>query len=118
MNVFNRAFVSIKRNIWKSITLFSLLFLLSSLMVGAILTRSSIHATDENLRAQLPAVATIPESHFIQLDPQVIRQVGDLPYVRAFDYSFTTILNSRELEMVQLEGSDSEIGMAHTFTEG
>jgi len=117
MNFYDRIFISIKRNIWKSTILFLMLFLLSSLMAGAILVRNAILTTDENLRTQLPAVATITELHSRQISPEIIRQIGELPYVRAFDYSFTNGMYSRELEAVKLEGLGGHL-VVHSLTEG
>ena len=118
MNFLKRIFISIKRNIWKSTILFLMLFLLSSLMASAILVRNAVLTTDKNLRTQLPAVATIAESHSRQINPQTIHEVGELPYVRTFDYSFVSRFYSSGLEMVILEGSDDILGASHLPVDG
>jgi len=112
MNFLKRAFISVKRNLGKSITLFLMLFSLSSLMAGGLLVRDAIITTGDVLRAQLPAVTTVGTDWISgrRVDPALIQQIGELPYVRMFDYSLIHRFSSRELEMVQLEGTDTEIG--------
>jgi putative ABC transport system permease protein len=104
MNVLKRAFVASSRNWRKSATLFLLLLILSSFSAGAISIHQAILNTDRNLRQRMPAIVMIahqlsskqaeevyaqtgewPEFEFLTLE--MIRQIGQLPQVRAFDYS-------------------------------
>lgn len=103
MTQFKRIKIQLLRQKGKTLTLFALISLLSSLSAGALLTRQAIMNTDLALRAQLPAVATIHldqdavheeeritgvmPSFVGQLTPTTIREIGELPYVRLFDYT-------------------------------
>ena len=59
MNVGKRAWLGIKRNSGKSLTLLGLVFVLGTLISGAISIRQAIVRTEENLQLSLPAIATI-----------------------------------------------------------
>ncbi|MCL2559204.1 MAG: FtsX-like permease family protein [Turicibacter sp.] len=101
MKLFNRILISIKRQWVKTMLAFSLVFLLATLMAGAISIRRAIINADENLRRQLPAMATIRqdqeaisqafneglELRFESVSGHLIREIGSLPYVNSFDYS-------------------------------
>ena len=102
MNFLKRAILSLKRQLFKTILLFTLIFLLGILMSAAISIRNAIINTDYALRQRLPAIATIHvDEHRLQAEqglsdewiylgsvaPTLIREIGTLPYVRAFDYT-------------------------------
>ena len=104
MNYFKRAFVSVRQHKKKYFILFFTVFLLSSLTASAILIRQAVVATDNALRRQLPAVVTIRVDegtleHYHSSGYEVesvgsvtaslIREIGDSPYVRMFDYNAT-----------------------------
>jgi len=94
--------IHMQRNFGKTVLLFSLIFVLSILSASAIQVRRAVLNTDDNLRRQLPAVATISqdiEAHLnaeseagveISIDAvraDLIREIGELSYVRTFDYT-------------------------------
>jgi len=102
LNVYKRAWVSIRRHFGKVLLLLVLMFLLLTLAAGAISVRQAIVNTDQNLRSQLPAIATLrqdeeaviyeiestglwPELEGVQ--PELIREIGNLAYVEMFDYT-------------------------------
>ena len=99
MSVLKRGFISMCRQPLKSGIFFLLIILLSSVASGAILIKQAIVNTDQNLRLRMPAISTVmqdAESVYEQtgewpereiLTPDIIRQIGELPQVRAFDYS-------------------------------
>lgn len=102
MKNIERAIIQIVRNWGKTLILFLLLFLLSVLSASAILVRHAILTTDENLRRQLPAIATISQdilAHELAnqyagvtlpvdaVRATMIREIGALPYVRQYDYT-------------------------------
>lgn len=102
MNLFKRIFISIKRNLGKSLIIFLIVFLLGILTSGAISVVNAIQLTRDNLRRQIPAVATInPDMEAISnyretygtvptqdmLESTLLESIGELPYVRAFDYA-------------------------------
>ena len=119
MNVARRVMISIKGKIGSSLTLFFIILLLGTLVLASISIRSAIHTTTDVLRTRLPGIATLNSARAEgRLDPSVIHEIGNFSYVRAFDYSLSQLLYSTELTMIQLEGSDSEIGMSPHPTEG
>jgi len=101
MNLFKRATLSIKRKLGRFLIVLACVFLLSTLMSGAVSVRQAIINTDQVLRRQLPAVATLvidSEATFnyfeltgefleVWITPSVIREIGALPYVDVFDYT-------------------------------
>lgn len=102
MNFLQRAMISLRRQFFKTILLFSVICLLGILMSFGFSTRQGIINTDLALRQQLPAVATIhldellleeeraQRGEWVEFDvvtPELIREIGELPYVRMFDYT-------------------------------
>jgi len=99
MNLIKRSLISIYRQPIKSGTFFFVVLLLSMLASGAILVQQAIITTDQNLRMRMPSVSTViqdsnaiyeqtgafPEHEIIS--PDIIRQIGEFPQVRDFDYS-------------------------------
>ena len=104
MNILKRVFVSLSRNWLKSVILFFLLLILSTLIAGAILVHQAIMNTDQSLRRRMPSIVTVshyisseemkeiynqtgkwPEFEFATLE--VIREIAEFPEVRTFDYS-------------------------------
>lgn len=88
---------------WKKTCLLTLAYLITMIAVAASLSiRQAVVNTDENLRRQLPAIATVhvdeeeileardSSSEWIPLEKlsgEQIRQIGHLPQVKAFDYT-------------------------------
>ena len=112
MNFFKRAMTSIKRRPGKSVILLLLVFILGNIISGAISIQQAVGNTEANLRRNLPAVATVNKDWDAQyrhqdttgenineeITPEIIRQLGELDYVKEFDYSATMQLFSSELE--------------------
>jgi len=96
----------LKRKPRKAITLFLIVFLLGVLSSGAIFVRHAIYQTEVNLRAQLPAVATLewaelPDWEFLTPDhleenmqvfellnptTDMVEGIGSLTYVKDYDF--------------------------------
>lgn len=91
-----------KRKQSKYLYLALLVFLMGVLVAGSLIIQDAVRNTDDALRMRLPAVATINlnenrffneiEMHgdyfdFPRLTPPIIREIGSLGYVKAFDYS-------------------------------
>lgn len=101
MNSIRRAVLSIKRKSGRFLIVLFCVFLLSVLLSSAISTNQAILNADLALRRRLPAVATLiidgeaRQNHFeltgefIEegVTPFLLREIGALTYVRAFDYS-------------------------------
>ena len=112
MNFFKRALASMGRRPGKTVILLLLVFVLGNVISGAVSIRQAVLNTDSNLRAQLPAVAVLEvdwqarEAYGLRtgewpdvenLTGDIIRQVGALPYVEAFNYSISTQVSSETL---------------------
>ena len=112
MNYIRRGTVSVLRRPGKSLILLVLLLVLGTLISGAASIRSAIYNTEANLWGQLPAVAALSQdfqgmqAYSMQngdwpeagpLDGDIIMEVGQLPYVRDFDFSLEFALFHREL---------------------
>jgi len=103
------------RNPGKSLILLSLVFILGSLIMGAVSARNAINNTEENLRRQLPAIVMINEDlgailDYFGLEPSEeranrgqltlsdARAIGNLPQVQFFDYTLIGGLESFDLK--------------------
>ena len=115
MNFITRAFVSITRNLGKTILLLLIVFALGCVISGAVAVSQAVQNTDTNLRRELPPIVSIemdhdaaweheqatgmwPETEMLSLEQ--LSQIGTLPYVRNYDVSIGASLSSRELERV------------------
>lgn len=108
MNPLKRAIISIRRTPLKVLLLFSLVLIMGTVVVGAILMNSAIDHTIDHLGQRLPTIMTIEVDTealrergistdemmygetvhlFEHLTSERVREIGDLPYVRYFDYS-------------------------------
>ena len=112
MNIFERALISIRRQYGKTIILVLLIFILGMLITSVIMVKNAIDQTKINLWSSMPAIASISfdfdtaQNHYNEgdflvwetgLNPSEIRQIGQLPYVSNFDYSYIHTFWSDEL---------------------
>jgi len=115
MNFLRRSLTGIVRQPFKSGLLLVLVFLLGTVTAGAISIHMAIHNTDRALRHQTPNLMAIGEESTLMWDyfindldsperlnrgrvsVELVQEVGQLPYVRAFDYSAFGSLSSFEL---------------------
>ncbi|MCL2559660.1 MAG: ABC transporter permease [Turicibacter sp.] len=127
MTIFEKAITSIKRQPVKNITLIVLIFILGTATLGAISVRAAIIATEENMMMRVPTVSTIQvdaASAALELgvsihDPHIwnenrptsddIAAVGQLPYVRAYDFYFFWTFMSSDFEWFVPEVDESRI---------
>ena len=109
MNIFKRGMVSLKRQFVKTIALFFIVLLLGSLTASAISVSRAVQTTEVNLRRRIPAVATVihDNERILEdialygddalpgwegsLSSEMIEAIGNLPYVRAFDYAIMSL---------------------------
>ncbi|MCL1990632.1 MAG: ABC transporter permease [Defluviitaleaceae bacterium] len=111
MHVFKRGFISIIRRPIKFLILFLVTVVLGSLTLGAVSISRAIRQTEVNLLQQIPPVATIRAdtdaivSHFERYDEWleieslnrgIFELMGQLPYVRLFDYAIFAGFYSNE----------------------
>ena len=95
MNLLNRATISIKRRLGKSLILLLLVIVLASAISGAISVTRAISNTEANLRRNMPALVSMELDGFRNWDFEsrtafindVVNTIGALPYVDFFDYS-------------------------------
>lgn len=102
MGIVKRTFRALRSEVKQSLSVMVVFFSMLILASGAISVRQAIINTDVNLRRQLPAIATIhlDEEAFLQfreeasdwvdvdlLTGNMIRDIGSLPQVRAYDYT-------------------------------
>jgi len=112
MNFVKRASFSVKRRASKTGILLLIIMILGTMISGALSIQQAVENAEKNLKRQLPAVVTIepnPDKIFehyeltnepLGIGPltiEVIKEIGELPYVSYFDYFIDTITFSREL---------------------
>ena len=118
MNFIKRAFITVKRTPIKTLILLILIFLLGTLLSGAISIRQGIYKTEANIRTQIPPITTLfwdvlaaQESDGVIRDfvsnwetptREMIMEIGSLPYVLDYDFTTSSSLFSQELELAQL----------------
>ena len=125
MTSMKRAFLHIKRKKGKTVLFFTAVFLLSTFLSLAISGRSSIFSLEERIMMQVPAISAlhfdweaaavahettfVERSIFAQNRPTVeeIAAVGNLNYVRAYDFFLHAQLFSRELDWAIMEIDES-----------
>jgi len=123
MNFFKRAKTSILRSPGKSAILLILVFVLGTIIAGALAVEGAVTSTEENLRRNMPAVISIgvDEQQVIDyirasdspgmptitgMTADLIRSIGTLPYVQDFNYSIETRLGSFEVKLSDREMPD------------
>jgi len=121
MNLFNRAVTNLKRQPVKAGILFILIFVLGTVVSATISVRIAILVTEESIILRAPAVSTIQldvasasedlgipwhERHRVSiyhhLSSDYITEVGNSPYVRAYDFYLRDTLFSRDLEWAEI----------------
>ena len=128
MNFLQRAVKSIIRQFGKNVILLVLIFILSSIIAGSILAEGAIGATEANLRRRMPSIVSVgvdeervieefyltdefPEYEMITAD--LVREIGELPYVRDFDYSIEAPLESFDLRAYGLGQPAGQVDFFH-----
>ena len=122
MNYLKRAITSITRRFGKNTILLILIFILGSIIAGAISASGAIATTEANLRRTMPSIVSlgvdeesvIEEYHnlggefpdYLGVTADLVREVGALPYVRDFNYSICAPLESFDISkyVPEMEG--------------
>ena len=110
MNFFKRSMISLKRKPARNLIFLMVLFLLGSLVSGAISIQRAVESTEGNLLRQVPPVLTIRydwdaiaqewgDSPYIpaSLSLEMIREIGNFPQVKWFDFSIHAFVNTQNL---------------------
>jgi len=112
MTFLKRGILSIFRNLGKSLLLLAIVFFLGLLLSSATFIRNAINQTEVNLRSRLPAIATLDwefraEGYldngiaFLEFPTaEMILEVGQLSYVRSYDFNASSSIISQDLEWV------------------
>lgn len=105
MNIIKRAVINIIRQPIKSLSLLLLITVLGGLLLGGLSMSRAMIATEERLLMQIPAVATLiyngdEISGWDQPTREEIMSVGNLPYVRVYDFTLQTFFYSQELSWI------------------
>src|SRR5699024_6987028 len=116
MNFIKRGFLGITRKKGKSLILLAVIFILGNLISGAISIQQATGNVETNIKDRLGAAATVEvdyeamdamsEEELQGLEIQnvgvdLIKQIGELPYVKYYDYSMSTWLGSESIESYQ-----------------
>ena len=123
MTFFKRAFTSIRRNLGKTILLFLITLILSSVISGAISSNQATENMERNLIDSMRALAMVQADWDLfeeyapnrdewwraALTPELIREVGRLPYVESYDF-FTSYSINSSLLPYEPEGLDDTFG--------
>ncbi|SFL38270.1 putative ABC transport system permease protein [Gracilibacillus orientalis] len=134
MNFLKRGLLSITRRKGKSLILLAVLFILGNVIAGAISISQATANVEESIKDKLGTAATVEldyeelesmdESEMMNfeiqnLDEELINQIGELPYVKYYDYNTTTYLASEEIDsyngMEEEDGEYIEQGMGMEF---
>jgi len=109
MNFSKRAFTSIKSRPLKSLTLFTLVFVLGSIIIGAITIQNAVMSTEANLRNQMRPlvgfemdIASLANddgtfNSALAITTDIARQVAELPQVRQHHYMIGTHFQTQQL---------------------
>ena len=106
MNKIKRGLISILRRPFKTLTLFCFLFLVNLLIIASISVYTAIGRTEDRMYGRLPSIVTL-ENHIdvtfenrVPMTRELINAIGNLPYVKQFDYTFgiTGGVNALDLE--------------------
>jgi len=118
LNLQKRLFVSVGRNLGKTVVLFVLVLALGCVASGAILAKRAAQNASDNIRANLPAIVSIDldqralnehynatgeHADFDNAALEILAEIAALPYVKNYDISTTVGLFSRDLEQVVLD---------------
>ena len=113
LNFPKRSLLYLGKNLSKSLALFLAVFVLGCVVSGAILVRQAMQNADVALRGNMPTVVIVEQDfsavqeyeaftgrwpEMSALSPEVLDEIGDLPYVRRHDYSVEAFLLSSELQ--------------------
>lgn len=113
MNFIKRAFLGITRKTGKSFILLAVIFILGNVISGAVSIQQATDNVELNIKERLGATAKVrPDFEAIDkltdeermeveiqfIDVDLIRQIGELPYVKYYDYNVSTTIVSENIE--------------------
>ncbi len=126
MNFIKRGFLGITRKIGKTFILLAVIFILGNLISGAVSIQQATGSVEKNIKERLGTAATVEidweaydklsESEMMDLelenlDVKLLKQIGELSYVKYYDYSMSTMLGSQNMESYQGEDTDEDFAV-------
>lgn len=132
MNFIKRGFLGITRKKGKSLILLAVIFILGNLISGAIAIQQATGNAEKDIKEKLGAAATVDIDHealdalsdeeleafdFQYIGVDLIKQIGEHPYVKYYDFSMSTYLGSESIESYQgeMEGDIIDHGPSMDF---
>lgn len=124
MNFIKRGLLSITRKKMKSIILLAVIFILGNVISGAISIQQATGKTETNIKESLGAATSIELDYeaidalsnselegleLEDIDVDLIKQIGELSYVKYYDYSMSTYLGSESLDSYQSEEMPDDV---------
>lgn len=121
MNFIKRGLLGITRKKGKSLILLAVIFILGNIMSGAISIQQATGNVETSIKERLGAAATLQMDYeamdalseaewegleFENIGVDLIKQIGDLSYVKYYDYSMETYLGSESIESYRGEEMD------------
>lgn len=110
MNFYKRAITSIKRRPGKSMILLVLVFILGTIVTGAIAVENAITNTDANLRNSMRPIVSFEQDQNpdegVGIEPMTadhVRQIGALPQVSQYNYSTMARVGTPQLNNYEVE---------------
>jgi len=125
MNFYKRGVTSIKRRPGKSMILLMLVFILGTIITGAIAVENAITNTNTNLRNSMRPIVSFEPDNALLIDDDItiesitaelVRQIGALPQVNQYNYSISTFIGTQQLNNYELEGNSVIGGLLNNFT--
>ncbi|WP_078556314.1 ABC transporter permease [Bacillus alkalicellulosilyticus] len=122
MNFIKRGLLNITRKKGKSIILFAIIFILGNLIAGAISIQQATNSVEVTIKERMGTAATIEMDYqkydeymmglseeelmnfdyfFDSIGVDLIKQVGELKYVKYYDYSTSSYLASNQIKSIQ-----------------
>ena len=123
MNYIKRGFLGITRMKGKSIILLAVIFILGNVISGAISIQQATSNVEASIKERLGAAATLDidwqayeqlseaemmEVEFGQLDVELIKQIGELSYVKYYDFTTDMWLWSDNIDSYQGDFEEEE----------
>src|SRR5690606_9068524 len=113
MGFIKRSLLSIVRNKVKSFILLAVIIVLGSLIAGAVSIQQATSNVEKNIKERLGAAATLEldyekldslseeewmEIELQDIDLETIKQVGELSYVKYYDYNMSNYFGSKSIK--------------------
>lgn len=121
MNFIKRGLLSITRKKGKALILLAVIFILGNVISGSISIQQATGNVEKSIKEKLGAAATVELDYealenmdeeeqmsieIADLDLELIKQIGEISYVKYYDYNMSTWLGSESLQSYQGEEMD------------